>query len=141
MTLKDSVPSTANVKTYAKIVEEQYYLRTLIGLSQHIIDEAVSNNTNAVSLLEYAEQKIYDIRQGSEDDDPKKLSDVIVNDVYDRYIKSPVKIRKNISLFRQALICLTDIFQVSESQTLYLSAPVLQWVKLLLRSTLLRTFL
>ncbi len=87
LTLKDSVPSTANVKTYAKIVEEQYYLRTLIGLSQHIIDEAVSNNTNAVSLLEYAEQKIYDIRQGSEDDDPKKLSDVIVNDVYDRLHK------------------------------------------------------
>ncbi len=87
LTLRDIVASTANVKTYAKIVEEQYYLRSLISVSQHIIDTAVSNNSNAISLLEYAEQKIYDIRKGSEDDDPKKLSSVIVNDVYDRLHK------------------------------------------------------
>ena len=87
LTLRDSVPSTANVKTYAKIVEEQYYLRSLITVSQNIIETAVSNNSNASDLLEYAEQKIYDIRQGSKDDDPKKLSDVIVNDVYDRLHK------------------------------------------------------
>ena len=87
LTLRDSVPSTANVKTYAKIVEEQFYLRSLIGVSQKIIESAVSNNSNAVQLLEYAEQKIYDIRKGSEDKDPKKISSVIVNDVYDRLHK------------------------------------------------------
>lgn len=87
ITLRDSVPSTANVKTYAKIVEEQYYLRCLITVSQDIIDRAVSGNSDANKLLEYAEQRIYDISQGSKDDDPKKLSDVIVNDVYDRLNK------------------------------------------------------
>lgn len=73
ITLRDSVPSTANVKTYAKIVEEQYYLRTLISVSQKIIETAASNNSDANSLLDFAEQKIYDIRQGSKDDDPKNF--------------------------------------------------------------------
>ncbi len=84
LTLRDSVPSSANVTTYAKIVEEQYYLRRLISVSQDLIEKAVSNGYDANKLLEYAEQKIYDIRQGSKDDDPKKLSDVIINEVYDR---------------------------------------------------------
>lgn len=87
ITLRDSVPSTANVGTYAKIVEEQYYLRTLITVSQDIIESATSGETNASTLLDSAEQRIYDIRQGTKDSDPKKISDVIVNDVYDRLHK------------------------------------------------------
>lgn len=87
ITLRDSVPSTANVGTYAKIVEEQYYLRTLITVSQDIIESATSGEANATTLLDSAEQRIYDIRQGTKDSDPKKISDVIVNDVYDRLHK------------------------------------------------------
>ncbi len=87
ITLRDSVPSTKNVGTYAKIVEEQYYLRTLITVSQDIIESATSGEANASTLLDSAEQRIYDIRQGTKDSDPKKISDVIVNDVYDRLHK------------------------------------------------------
>ena len=84
LTLKDSVPSAANVETYAKIVEEQYLMRTLITASQDIIEQAAGGAADANLLLDYAEQKIYDIRKGKELSGPKKLSSVIINDVYDR---------------------------------------------------------
>ena len=87
ITLRDSVPSTANVETYAKIVEEKYLLRTLITTSQEIIESATSGETDANLLLNSAEQKIYDIRQGRDSGGPKKVSDVIINGVYDRLYK------------------------------------------------------
>ena len=87
ITLRDSVPSTANVETYAKIVEEQFFLRTLIQTSQDIINQASSGEADASTLLDSAEQRIYDIRQGKDVNGPRKLSDVIVNGVYDRLDK------------------------------------------------------
>ncbi|MEZ3421309.1 MAG: replicative DNA helicase, partial [Eubacterium sp.] len=54
LTLRDNVPSTANVETYAKIVEEQYYLRALITVSQGIIEKATSGAVEAVQLLNSA---------------------------------------------------------------------------------------
>ncbi len=87
LTLKDSVPSTANVETYAKIVEEQYFLRTLIITSQEIIEQATGGGADANMLLDSAEQKIYDIRQGRDVTGPRKVSDVIINGVYDRLYK------------------------------------------------------
>ncbi len=87
LTLKDSVPSTANVETYAKIVEEQYFLRTLIVTSQEIIEQATGGGADANMLLDSAEQKIYDIRQGRDVTGPRKVSDVIINGVYDRLYK------------------------------------------------------
>lgn len=87
ITLRDSVPSTANVETYARIVEEQYYLRTLINVSQEIINDASGGKADANMLLDSAEQKIYDIRKGKDVNGPKLVSDVIVNDVYDRLHK------------------------------------------------------
>ncbi len=87
LTLRDSVPSTANIETYAKIVEEQYFLRTLIQTSQDIINQASSGEADASTLLNSAEQRIYDIRQGKDVNGPRKLSDVIVNGVYDRLEK------------------------------------------------------
>ena len=62
--LANSVPSTANVASYAKIVKEQFYLRTLIQTAREIMDDAASGEGDASSILDAAEQKIYDIRQG-----------------------------------------------------------------------------
>ncbi len=85
--LAQSVPSTANVESYAKIVKEQYYLRTLIQVSQEIIEDASTASGSASSILDSAEQKIYDIRQGKEVNGPSKISEVIVNGVYDKLNK------------------------------------------------------
>ncbi len=85
--LAEIVPSTSNVEAYAKIVREQYYIRTLINTSREIISEASSATDSADTLIDSAEQKIYDIRQGKSSSGPSKLSDIIINEVYDKLQK------------------------------------------------------
>lgn len=85
--LAQSVPSTSNVESYAKIVREKYYIRMLINASKEIMDSATNEEDTADMLLDAAEQKIYDIRQGKTTSGPSKLSDIIVNEVYDRLQK------------------------------------------------------
>lgn len=85
--LSQTVPSTVNVEAYAKIVREKFYIRTLINVSREIIDSATSGDNEADILLDSAEQRIYDIRQGKNTVGPSRLGDVIVNEVYDRLHK------------------------------------------------------
>jgi len=85
--LADLVPSTENVEAYSKIIREKYYVRSLINVSKTIIDDASSSNEPADLLLESAEQKIYDIRQGRVSKGPSKIGDIIVNEVYDKLQK------------------------------------------------------
>ncbi|MCQ2480176.1 MAG: replicative DNA helicase [Clostridia bacterium] len=80
--LAEIVPSTANVESYANIVREKYYIRTLINASKQTIDEASEQDTEADLLLDAAEQRIYNIRQGRRMTGPSKISDIIVNEVY-----------------------------------------------------------
>lgn len=91
--LSQMVPSTANVDAYARIVREKYYLRTLISISRETIENAVDGQGDASQILDAAEQRIYDIRQGRETNGPVKISEIILNDVYDRLNKlnSPEK--------------------------------------------------
>lgn len=85
--LAESVPSIRNVEQYAKIVREKYYLRTLINASRDIIEETTSSDAQADLLLDSAEQKIYDIRRGKSSGAPTRLSDIIINEVYDKLNK------------------------------------------------------
>lgn len=80
--LAQAVPSTANVEAYAKIVKEKFYIRSLINASRETIDSATQDEQSADELLEAAEQKIYNIRQGRKTNAPSKLCDIIVSDVY-----------------------------------------------------------
>lgn len=82
--LAQAVPSTANIEYYIKIVKEQYYLRRLVDISNNIIDKANSGETEASALLDHAEQMIYEVRQGKEKNGPTKVSEIIVNDVYNK---------------------------------------------------------
>ncbi len=81
--LAQMVPSTENVEMYAKIVREKFYMRTLINISSETIESAVAQEETADTLLDNAEQKIYNIRQGKTTNAPSKLKDIIVNNVYD----------------------------------------------------------
>lgn len=82
MTLAQCVPSTVNIEYYVKIVKEQFYLRSLVSISNTIIEQATGGEADAAAILDRAEQMIYDIRQGKEKNGPTKISEVIVNDVY-----------------------------------------------------------
>ena len=91
--MAQSVPSTKNLESYAQIVREKFYARRLIGVSHEIIENASAETESADVLLDSAEQKIYEIRQGKNQSGPSRLRDIIVNDVYDHLAKmtSPEK--------------------------------------------------
>ncbi len=84
--LAQIVPSTSNVESYCKILKDKFYIRTLIGVANDIIDLAENSGNEADKILDNAEQRIYEIRQGKTVSGPSKLSDVIA-DVYDTLYK------------------------------------------------------
>ncbi len=84
--LADIVPSTSNVESYCKILKDKFYIRTLIGVANDIIDLAENSGHEADKILDNAEQRIYEIRQGKTVSGPSRLSDVIA-DVYDTLYK------------------------------------------------------
>ena len=81
--LAQVVPSTDNIESYAKIVREKYYVRALITAAREIADGASSADESADVLLDSAEQKIYNIRQGKVTSGPSLLGDILVGDVYE----------------------------------------------------------
>lgn len=87
MKMADSVPSTKNVEAYVKIIVDKYYLRTLMLTAREILDEAGSGTEPPDTLLDMAEQKIYDIRRGKNTGGPAKVSDIIVSELFDRLKK------------------------------------------------------
>ena len=87
MNLAQVVPSAANVVTYAEIVREKSYARSLIVAAQDIIKDASENMKDAGELLELAEQRIFDIRQGRDISGLVNIKDIIVNETYDRLSK------------------------------------------------------
>ena len=84
--IMENVPSVANIESYCKIIEEKYYIRSLITVSREIIDIAVEGSTDAKTLLDSAEQKIYDIRQGKETTGLVRIDEVVI-EAYDRLQK------------------------------------------------------
>lgn len=86
-TLVDTVPSPANIVQYADIVRDRFYVRSLILSSREIIELAQEGTTDAKILLESAEQKIYDIRQGRYVGGLKHIADVIKGETIDRLNK------------------------------------------------------
>ena len=83
MDLVESCPSVSNAEQYAKIVADKYRLRRLITASREIIDDASAADDDPSILIDAAEQKIFDIRSGSEKGGLEKLSAVILQ-TFDR---------------------------------------------------------
>ena len=82
----ENVPTVANFESYCKIVEDKYLLRSLMLASQEIIEAASEGGESAQNLLDLAEQKIYEIRQGREIAGLTRLSEIIVT-AYDKIQK------------------------------------------------------
>lgn len=61
--LVSSVPSTANVKYYARIVEEKSTLRKLIKSSTELTGRCYSDSEEVSSIIDKAEKDIFDISQ------------------------------------------------------------------------------
>ncbi len=85
--LAEIVPTSRNVEAYAKIVREKFYIRSLITATKDIMSSASNETESADTLIDAAEQRIYDIRQGKTSNGPSKISDIIINEVYDKLQK------------------------------------------------------
>lgn len=76
--LAETVPSISNVQAYAKIVQEKYLVRQLMGAAKDILEQS-GEEPDADLLLESAEQKIYEIRSGRDASALTSISSVIVD--------------------------------------------------------------
>ncbi len=85
--LVQTVPSAANVLTYVSIIRERYYARALMTAAQDIIKDINENALDSGKLLDSAEQRIYEIRQGREISGLTHIKSVIENETYDRLSK------------------------------------------------------
>ncbi len=81
--LGQSALSTENIETYAQIVRDKYDVRALIDASRKTIDESSDGVLEADELLDSAEQRIFDIRQGKSIQGLQHISEVI-QQTYDR---------------------------------------------------------
>ena len=61
--LSESVPTTANVEHYAKIVLEKYILRNLIEVSQEVTKNAFDDSQYVGDILDDAESRIFNITE------------------------------------------------------------------------------
>ncbi len=61
--LVESIPTTANVESYAKIVLEKSLLRQLIKVAQDLSNEAYDDHRRAEDILDRVEQSIFAITQ------------------------------------------------------------------------------
>ncbi|MDO5560124.1 MAG: replicative DNA helicase [Oscillospiraceae bacterium] len=84
--LMNTVPSVSNIEDYCNIVNEKYYARSLAITAQQILNDVSAGSYDAQTLLDSAEQKIYDIRQGKDVKGLTHINDVIY-EAYDRLSK------------------------------------------------------
>ena len=92
--LMELVPTTANLSHYCDIVVEKYYLRNLLSAATDIASSVREGDGNASQLLDSAEQKIYDIRQGRQVSELRPISEVIIgvyDDIYKMHSKHDTK--------------------------------------------------
>ncbi len=81
--LINMVPSVSNIESYCNIVAEKYYLRSLAFAARSILQDIQSGEVDAQALLDSAEQRIFDIRQGKSAQGLVKIGDAVC-EAYDR---------------------------------------------------------
>ena len=75
--LSSSVPTTANLSAYIKIVSDKSTLRKLIKASTTIIEESYNNQSQVENVIDVAEKKIFNIAEKRTSKDFEPLSDVL----------------------------------------------------------------
>lgn len=63
--LTQKVSSSAHIEFHARIILQKYIQRSLIKISNEIIEDAYEESTDVFDLLDNAESKLYDITQGN----------------------------------------------------------------------------
>ncbi|MCR5204660.1 MAG: replicative DNA helicase [Lachnospiraceae bacterium] len=76
--LTQSVPTSANIKYYAKIVSKKATLRKLIKAADEIANECYDDGSTVESILENSEKLIYDISQKRRSNDYVSIKDTVM---------------------------------------------------------------
>lgn len=76
--LSSAVPTTTNVKYYARIVEEKSILRRLIKASSDILDKGYQAEEDINNILDLAEKNIFDISQKRSQEGFSPIKDVLM---------------------------------------------------------------
>ncbi len=63
--LTQKVSSSAHIEFHARIILQKYIQRSLIKISNEIIEEAYDEGTDVFDLLDNAEAKLYEVTQGN----------------------------------------------------------------------------
>ncbi len=63
--LTQRVASSAHIEFHARIILQKYIQRSLIKISNEIIEDAYDDTTDVFDLLDNAEAKLYDVTQGN----------------------------------------------------------------------------
>jgi replicative DNA helicase len=81
--LVTSVPTSANIRSYAKIVQEKALLRRLIKVTEGIANDCYAGNENVETIMETTEKEIFDLLQNRKGGDFVPIKQVVLN-VLDR---------------------------------------------------------
>ncbi len=74
-----SVPAVSNVKDYAQIVKDKSTLRKLINVCEDISNDAYEEGTPVRTIVDSAEQRIFDISHNNDGKDFRHIRDVLQN--------------------------------------------------------------
>lgn len=80
-TLSANVPSTSNAGQYASIVTDSAEMRRLIETAGDIMEQGYSSELPASTILDHAEQQIFEIAQSRNTRDMAKLKDVLADNM------------------------------------------------------------
>ena len=76
-----SIPTSANIHHYAKIVREKAILRNLISTATQIVSESYDNTSTVDTLLDKAERMIFDITTNKVEAKFSSIKDVIKSSI------------------------------------------------------------
>ena len=74
--IAESVPSAANIKDYARIVKDKATLRKVISVCDEINEDAY-NESDVRTVIDSAEQKIFDISHNKDTKEFRRIRDVL----------------------------------------------------------------
>lgn len=77
-TLIDSVPTTSNIESYVKIVEEKATIRNLIKAANDILKMSYSGTEEVDSIIEQAEKEIFDVLQNRNSRGYASLKEILI---------------------------------------------------------------
>ena len=76
-TLSEAVPDALNVKDYARIVKDKSVLRQLILAANEISESAYSEQDTVASVLDHAENLIYQVAKGNDTQNFRTIGEVL----------------------------------------------------------------